>query len=66
MYLQTSPGLKPLTRAHAACLVPRKGTVRERGRHYDLDSINPEAVGAMLASILADPEISGRAGGCSL
>jgi len=44
MYVQTSPGLKPLTRVHAACLVPRKGT--------DPDY---EAVGHMLANILADP-----------
>src|SRR5258707_15438774 len=53
MYVQTSPGLKPLTRVHAACLVPRKGAVRGRGRHYELDSIQTEFVGHMLANILA-------------
>ncbi len=44
MYVQTSPGLRPLTRAHAACVAGRKGS--------DPDH---EAVGHMLANILADP-----------
>jgi hypothetical protein len=30
MYVQTSPNLKPLTRAHAACVAGRKGSDGDR------------------------------------